>query len=166
MPEVNKGVSDSGRVSPQRSYLMSRVKSRDTKPELKVRRLLHKSGFRFRLQAKELPGRPDIVFRTRRKAVFVHGCFWHRHGCKKTTTPKSNVEFWEAKFRRNVNRDQSALEQLDALGWEVLVLWECELANLRELEARLAAFINGQKCATRESETSITLSSKSVWLAT
>lgn len=124
-----------------RSYLMSRVKGRDTKPEMVVRRLLHGMGYRFRLQAKELPGRPDIVFRPRRKAIFVHGCFWHRHGCRKTTTPKSNVAFWEAKFVRNVERDLKALDDLERLGWDVLVVWECETRDKDGLVNRLADFI-------------------------
>lgn len=128
-------------TSAARSYLMSRVKGRDTKPEMIVRRLLRQMGYRFRLQAKELPGRPDIVPRPRRKAIFVHGCFWHRHGCRKTTMPKSNVAFWEAKFNRNLERDRRALSDLKRLGWESLVVWECETYRGDALQDRLVDYL-------------------------
>ena len=135
-------------TSTVRSYAMSRVRGRDTKPELVVRRLLNRMGYRFRLQAKELPGRPDIVFRPRQKAIFVHGCFWHRHGCQKTTTPKSNVAFWDAKFARNVERDSNAVNDLEAAGWGVMVVWECETVDEDGLVKRLQTFL-GKRPAAR-----------------
>jgi DNA mismatch endonuclease (patch repair protein) len=109
---------------------MARVRAKDTKPEMTVRRALHAAGLRYRLQAQELPGRPDIVFRTRRLAVFVHGCFWHRHddpACKLARTPKSRLEFWEAKFRRNQSRDAEVKAKLQDMGWRVVEVWECQL---------------------------------------
>lgn len=117
------------RLTPEeRSELMSKIRSKDTKPELIVRKHLHALGFRYRLHPKKLPGHPDICLPKYNTVVFVHGCFWHRHeGCKIATTPKSNVEFWETKFRRNVERDLRVREQLQQLGWRVLVVWECEL---------------------------------------
>src|SRR4051812_5907882 len=100
---------------------MSKVRSGDTKPEMVVRRLLHGEGYRYRLHDRRLPGSPDIVFASRRKAIFVHGCFWHRHpGCRRATTPKTRTSFWEAKFAANVARDQRQLQSLDKLGWNVL----------------------------------------------
>ena len=102
------------------------VRQRGTRPELVVRAVLSSLGHRFRSSNRDLPGSPDIANRTRRWAVFVHGCFWHRHGCKATTTPSNNREFWEAKFARNVARDQRSIEALEALGYTVVVIWECE----------------------------------------
>lgn len=122
---------------------MARVGQRDTKPEMVVRRILHALGYRFRLQAKELPGRPDIVFRPRKKAIFVHGCFWHRHvGCRRTTTPKTRKDFWEAKFSANLERDERVQEELRALGWSSLVIWECETVDTHALADRLKAFVD------------------------
>lgn len=109
---------------------MARVRGKDTKPELKVRRFLHAAGLRFRLQARELPGRPDIVFRSRRLAVFVHGCFWHRHDdpeCKLARMPKSRQEFWGPKLTANAERDRRNTEALRELGWTVEIVWECGL---------------------------------------
>jgi DNA mismatch endonuclease (patch repair protein) len=111
---------------------MARVRGKDTKPELKVRRALHAAGLRFRLHARELPGRPDIVFRSRRVAVFVHGCFWHRHddpACKLARMPKSRLEFWGPKLSANAERDRSNVETLTARGWTVEVVWECDLGE-------------------------------------
>lgn len=109
---------------------MAGIKGRDTKPELVVRRIAHKLGLRFRLHRKDLPGRPDLVFPRRRLAVFVHGCFWHRHdGCRYTYTPKSRVAFWTKKFAANVARDRRNEEALRDLGWRVLVIWECISRN-------------------------------------
>ena len=110
----------------QRSALMARVRGVDTKPELFVRKALYARGYRYRLHVRDLPGRPDLVFRKRRTVVFVHGCFWHRHGCKKTTHPKSRQDYWEAKFANNVARDKRNLAQLIDDGWRVFVVWECE----------------------------------------
>jgi DNA mismatch endonuclease (patch repair protein) len=112
----------------KRSEIMSRVKSKDTKPELFVRSLLHTMGYRFRLHRKDLPGNPDIVLAKYRTVVFVHGCFWHQHpDCSKATIPKQNSEFWRAKLERNVERDTEAQHRLRNQGWGVLVLWECEV---------------------------------------
>jgi len=110
--------------------MMSRIRSKNTKPEILVRKWLHKQGFRFRLHQKDLPGKPDIVLPKYRTVIFVHGCFWHRHpGCKRTTTPSTNTEFWEEKFRKNVDRDVRNRETLEALGWKVIVVWECEVKD-------------------------------------
>ena len=110
-----------------RSAIMSKVRSKNTKPELEVRRALHRAGFRFRLHRSDLPGKPDLVFPRHGLALFVHGCFWHRHGCKRTTMPATNREFWAEKFRRTLERDQKALKELKKIGWETAVIWECQL---------------------------------------
>lgn len=108
---------------------MARVGQKNTKPEMTVRRALHRLGFRFRLHRRDLPGRPDIVLPKYRTAIFVHGCFWHRHpGCRRTTTPKTREAFWRDKFDANILRDRKATEALERAGWKVLVLWECEIA--------------------------------------
>lgn len=113
-----------------RSWNMSRIKNRDTKPELVVRSLLHKLGYRFRLHRKDLPGKPDIVLPRYKTAIFVHGCFWHRHpNCKYAYTPNSRVSFWMSKFSQNVQRDKYAQATLTALGWQVIVIWECEASD-------------------------------------
>jgi DNA mismatch endonuclease (patch repair protein) len=109
---------------------MSRIKGRDTGPELLLRSLLHRAGFRFRLHPKELPGKPDIVLPRYRAVVFVHGCFWHRHdGCRNATTPSTRAEFWQEKFDSNMNRDQRNMAALEAAGWTVFTVWECELKS-------------------------------------
>ena len=105
---------------------MSAIRGRDTEPELRVRRLLHALGYRFRLHRRDLPGRPDVVFPGRLKVVFVHGCFWHRHGCQNSVVPRARQDWWEAKFARNVERDASNIAALESLGWSVLIIWECE----------------------------------------
>lgn len=121
-----------------RSALMARIRSSDTGPELKVRKVAHRMGLRFRLKRKDLPGTPDLVFPKYRLAVFVHGCFWHRHpGCARATIPKSRVAFWTKKLEANVARDQRAVRDLEELGWRVLVLWECQLKDEEELRKRL-----------------------------
>jgi len=120
----------------ERSERMSRIKSRDTKPELALRRAMHAKGFRYRVNDAHLPGKPDMVFPRYRTVVFVHGCFWHRHaGCKVASTPKSNTEFWEEKFRRNVERDASAQAALAQAGWRVFIVWECDLGSARKVDA-------------------------------
>jgi len=124
----------------QRSRLMSRVKGKDTKPEKVVRSVLHSLGYRFRLYRKNLPGSPDIVLPKYRTAIFVHGCFWHRHpGCPKATTPKSNLEYWHRKFAENVERDRRKERELARLGWRVMIIWQCEssVRRLDELAERL-----------------------------
>ena len=112
----------------KRSEIMARVRSKDTKPEMAVRRYLHNRGLRYRLHRRDLPGCPDLVFSSRRIAVFLHGCFWHRHpGCRKTTMPASRVKFWRNKFEATVERDAKVQEKLRLGGWTVLVIWECEV---------------------------------------
>lgn len=110
-----------------RSAIMSKVRSKNTKPEIEVRRALHKAGFRFRLHRPDLPGKPDLVFPRHRLALFVHGCFWHRHGCNRTTMPATNTEFWFNKFCRTLERDRRALKELEAIGWASAVIWECQI---------------------------------------
>lgn len=107
---------------------MSRIRGRDTGPEMRLRSLLHRAGFRFRLHAKDLPGKPDIVLPKYHTVIFVHGCFWHRHeGCRHATTPSTRAEFWQAKFDGNVERDKRNRAALEAEGWTVMTVWECEL---------------------------------------
>jgi DNA mismatch endonuclease (patch repair protein) len=120
---------------------MSRIGSRNTAPELKVRRLLHALGYRFRLHRRDLPGTPDIVFPTRRKAIFIHGCFWHGHGCKIGKEPKSNAAFWLAKLERNRERDGDNRAALEVAGWSVLEIWQCQIKDPNALEARLVDFV-------------------------
>ncbi|HYI83822.1 MAG TPA: very short patch repair endonuclease [Acetobacteraceae bacterium] len=123
-----------------RSEQMALVRHKNTKPERVVRRGLWAAGLRYRLHARSLPGKPDLVFPRARLAIFIHGCFWHRHeGCRGTRTPKTNVDFWKAKFSANVRRDQRVMEELEALGWRTVVIWECEIPgrNWLELIARL-----------------------------
>jgi DNA mismatch endonuclease (patch repair protein) len=126
----------------ERSHRMSRIRSSNTAPEVALRRALHTLGFRFRLHRKDLPGKPDIVLPRYKATILVHGCFWHRHeGCSIATTPKSNTSFWTEKFDRNVARDERVRSQLSELGWQVLVVWECELGSQRrasEAAARIA----------------------------
>jgi len=130
----------------QRSAVMARVKSRDTRPELTVRRLAHAMGYRYRLHSKRLPGRPDMVFASKRKVVFVHGCFWHRHRyCALARLPKSRKEFWVPKLDGNRRRDCRNLRELRELGWKALVLWECELSDPNAVARRLASFLGDRE---------------------
>jgi DNA mismatch endonuclease, patch repair protein len=127
-----------------RSRNMQKIRSRDTKPEMVVRRLVHNMGFRYRLHGKDLPGMPDLVFRPKKKIVLVHGCFWHQHPssiCKLLHKPKSNNSYWDAKLSRNVERDASNLRLLEAQGWSVLTVWECETKNVEQLKSRLSSFL-------------------------
>ncbi|MGE4306454.1 MAG: very short patch repair endonuclease [Novosphingobium sp.] len=129
-----------------RSHRMGRVPGRDTKPEMVVRHLIHGMGYRYRLQARDLPGRPDIVFRKRKKAIFVHGCFWHRHpdpACKLARLPKTRLDFWLPKLEGNRRRDIANVERLETMGWEVLLVWECELRDREQLRNMLRRFIEG-----------------------
>ena len=122
----------------KRSQVMARVKGRDTKPELLVRRLLTSMGVRYRLHRKDLPGAPDIVMAGRRLAIFVHGCFWHGHDCARgARVPKQNRDYWQAKIGRNRARDERTAAELSAMGWTPLTLWECELKDEAVLKARL-----------------------------
>lgn len=127
---------------PNRSALMARVKGKNTSPEMYVRQRLHRMGYRFRTHRADLPGSPDIVFIGRRKAIFVHGCFWHRHpDCSRTTTPKTHPDFWAAKFTANIARDAVALNALKESGWQTLVVWECECGKDMGFDERLVAFL-------------------------
>jgi len=121
-----------------RSWNMSRIRSSNTKPELAVRSLLHRMGYRFRLHRKNLPGKPDIILPKYKTAIFVHGCFWHRHeGCQYTCTPKSHIDFWEEKFKNNIERDKRHKVELESLGWKVIVVWGCETFNTESLVNKL-----------------------------
>lgn len=125
-----------------RSWNMSRIRSGNTQPEIIVRSLLHRMGFRFRLHKKDLPGKPDIVLPKYRTVIFVHGCFWHRHsGCKYAYTPKSRVNFWEEKFNRNIERDHKVNCKLEILNWKVLTIWECETRDIQSLITKLKTII-------------------------
>lgn len=133
------------RTPEQRRRIMQSVKSKDTGPELVVRRLLHGMGYRYRLHRKDLPGRPDIAFGPRRKAIFVHGCFWHGHGCSKGRLPKSRLDYWQPKVDKNRERDRTKEEQLKSLGWSVLTIWQCETKDLETLATRLQDFVDNGK---------------------
>lgn len=123
-----------------RSAIMAKVKSRDTKPEMQVRRALHQAGFRYRLHRADLPGCPDLVFPRHSMALFVHGCFWHWHGCTRSRMPKSNVSYWTKKISRNKNRDDLARSKLEKLGWSYRVIWECEIsAGVERISTELTA---------------------------
>jgi DNA mismatch endonuclease (patch repair protein) len=137
-------------TSDQRSRLMSRVRYKDTRPELLVRRLVYKMGFRYRLHRSDLPGCPDLAFSKTHRVVFVHGCFWHRHkGCKLASSPKTRTEFWERKFNSNIARDERTQGALASLGWSVLVVWECETRRPSELAEKLNAFLVDDPCKDR-----------------
>ena len=127
-----------------RSENMRRIRSKDTGPELVVRTLLRQMGFLgYRLHRKELPGKPDIAFISKRKAILIHGCFWHRHDCKEgQRKPKSNLDYWLPKIERNCQRDSVHLEALLSLGWTVMVIWECELRDVAKLEDQLRLFLS------------------------
>jgi len=131
------------RLTPkERSELMSRIRGTDTKPEMFVRRLVHGMGYRYRLHRRDLPGTPDLVFPSRRKVVFVHGCFWHRHhGCRFAYEPKTRRKFWMAKFEQNVKRDQAAKAALQKRGWDVMIVWECEIRNIEDTRSHLRQFL-------------------------
>lgn len=138
-------------TSVHRSWNMSRIRGRDTKPELLVRSVLHGLGFRFRVHKQELPGCPDVVLSRHRVVVFVHGCFWHRHrGCRFAYTPKSNAVFWSDKFERNVGRDCRNRKELRRLGWRVIIVWECQTGDGAALTQRLAAAFKAVSGLTTE----------------
>ncbi len=126
----------------QRSFNMSRIRSRNTRPEMIVRKWLWANGYRYRLHRKDLPGKPDIVLSKYRTVIFVHGCFWHRHGCRYTTVPSSRKEFWEKKFESNVQRDITNRKNLEKAGWNVLILWECEIKNSEKFKEIILSFMN------------------------
>lgn len=121
----------------ERSERMSRIRGKNTRPEIKIRKILHRLGLRYRLHAVNLPGTPDLVFPRFKTIVFVHGCFWHNHSpCKSFKTPKSNTAYWADKFKKNVARDSQAKQALETLGWRVLVVWECELSSAKNAQHR------------------------------
>lgn len=121
---------------------MSRIRARDTRPELRVRSIVHGLGFRFRLNAKGLPGKPDLVLAKYKAAIFVNGCFWHQHiGCKRASKPKTNVDYWRPKLEGNSNRDEKNIKALQELGFRVLVIWECELKEVPKLEESILRFL-------------------------
>ncbi len=123
----------------QRSRTMRAVKDRNTTPELAVRSMVHRMGYRFRLHRKDLPGEPDLVLPRLKKVIFVHGCFWHGHNCARgARTPKTNVAYWQRKIERNRERDRQHIVALKVAGWNVVVVWECELRNVSRIERRLA----------------------------
>lgn len=127
----------------ERSERMSRIKGKNTKPELIVRSLIHRMGYRYRLHRKGLPGHPDLVFAKRRKVIFVHGCFWHRHeGCRLARLPKSRLDFWRPKLDANAKRDKEVEVRLAELGWKVLTIWECEVKEGAALAVRIKAFLD------------------------
>ncbi|MBC2700807.1 MAG: DNA mismatch endonuclease Vsr [ANME-2 cluster archaeon] len=128
----------------QRSFNMSRIKGKNTKPELIVRQWLWRNGLRYRLHRNDLPGKPDIVFTGRKKVIFVNGCFWHKHNCKYFKWPKSNTEFWRQKIEGNVRRDADNFVALTAVGWGYMVIWECEIKekNLEPLWERIKEFLD------------------------
>lgn len=128
-----------------RSENMARIRGKNTKPEIKVRSMTHALGYRFRLHRRDLPGSPDLAFPGRKAAIFVHGCFWHRHqGCPNCTTPKTRTEFWQEKFTKNVARDRKVIADLERLGWRVMTIWECETeGTVSELGAKIARFLDG-----------------------
>lgn len=129
----------------KRSWIMSRVKGRDTKPELLVRAVVHRMGYRFRVHRRDLPGNPDIVLPRHRKVIFVHGCFWHGHeGCRRATRPATNEPFWNQKLDSNIERDERFKTELRRLGWKVLVVWECETHKPEKLISKLSSFLDGQ----------------------
>ena len=126
------------KVSEQRSRNMSAIKSKNTKPEIKVRKILHSMGYRFRLHSKDLPGSPDIVLPKYKTVIFVHGCFWHRHeNCKYASTPKTRKEFWNKKFTENKKRDSEIQEKIKILDWRSVVIWECETKNIENLRDKI-----------------------------
>mgnify|MGYP003602984324 CR=1 FL=1 len=135
-----------GLTPEERSRLMSRIRGKDTKPEMLVRRLAWSLGVRYRLHRRDLPGCPDMVFATRRKVIFIHGCFWHRHeGCHANRIPKSHVEFWTDKLEKNRLRDMDNQAKLREMGWDVLVVWECETKDQDALRARIKSFLEDGK---------------------
>lgn len=136
---------------PVRSRIMRSVRQKKTKPEMIVRRALHAKGYRFRANLRMLPGSPDVAFTSRLKAIFIHGCFWHRHpGCRLASTPKTQLDFWEAKFASNVERDARKVRDLEKRGWNVTTVWECETRDLTSLMNRLCEFLGPPRNANKQ----------------
>lgn len=130
-------------TSELRSFIMRQIKSKDTQPEMLVRRLVFGLGYRYRLHRKTLPGKPDLAFASRKKAIFVNGCFWHGHSCKNGRMPKTNRDYWVPKIERNRERDAEALAALEAMGWQALTIWECEIKAPEDLPQRIRRFLDG-----------------------
>lgn len=126
----------------KRSWIMSRVRGKDTSPELIVRSSIHSLGYRFRLHRKNLPGKPDIIFPCRRKLIFVHGCFWHGHNCARgNRIPKTNYVYWKEKIERNIERDKKHQRELSLLGWRTFVIWECQIKDVDALRSAIISFL-------------------------
>lgn len=126
----------------KRSQIMSRISGKDTKPEILVRSLLHRMGYRFRVHKKDLPGKPDITLSKHKKVIFVHGCFWHGHeDCPRSKRPRTNVKFWNKKIDGNIERDKKNIQSLEKLGWTTLTLWTCEIKNQEALKRKLIYFM-------------------------
>lgn len=135
----------------ERSERMSRIRGKNSGPEMKLRRLVHGMGFRYRLHVKDLPGTPDMVFPGRRAVIFMHGCFWHRHeGCGLARLPKSKIAFWKEKLGANSQRDRQNQERLRAMGWNVLVVWECQLGDMAEISRIVREFLDNQRGSNDE----------------
>ena len=134
-------------LSPEkRSWNMAQIRSKDTKPEILVRKILHSLGYRFRLGCNDIPGKPDIVLPRYKTAIYVHGCFWHRHeGCKYAYMPKSKIDFWNNKFATNVKRDQEVSEKIKVSDWKQLIIWECQTRNKDQLIATLTEFLDDKR---------------------
>ena len=133
----------------ERSERMSRVRGKDTRPEMVVRKLVHGMGYRYRLHRRDLPGIPDLVFTKKKKVIFIHGCFWHRHGdpnCKLARLPKSRLDFWIPKLERNRRRDAENQAKLESDGWKILVVWECEIGYKEHLKNKVQAFLKEETC--------------------
>lgn len=131
--------------TPKRSSIMASVKSKDTGPEMNLRRMIHAAGYRYRLHDSRLPGKPDIVFASKRKAIFVNGCFWHRHaGCRYATTPKTRTAFWNLKFQANVNRDARNIAALQEQGWTCAIVWQCELKQPQRVLNKIIKFLENR----------------------
>jgi DNA mismatch endonuclease (patch repair protein) len=142
MDNASLQTADTPPILAARSALMARIRGKDTKPEIAVRKLACALGYRYRLNVRGLPGTPDLVFLSQKKAVFVHGCFWHRHPrCSRTTSPKTRSAYWAAKFTANITRDKKNRRKLQKTGWKVLVIWECETFEPERLRRRLARFL-------------------------
>ena len=128
--------------SNKRSWIMSRIRGKGTKPELFIRSFVHRAGYRFRLHKKNLPGKPDLVFPARKKVIFVHGCFWHGHNCQRgNRLPKTNSQYWINKIKKNIDRFAKQKKDLKKLGWKLLVIWECECRSLNKLQKKIISFL-------------------------
>ena len=141
-PSTATPIAVPDKFSPEtRSKVMAAVRQRDTAPEMFVRRMLHGMGYRYRLHRRDLPGSPDLVFPSRKKVVFVHGCFWHGHTCHRGALPKTRIEFWRTKIHNNKKRDVRILARLQKIGWQAITVWQCELADRATLKHRLVRFL-------------------------